>query len=109
MICKLLSALPLASESVPNGAIDVDYFSNIVDGGKYDLEDDNKFEQQTLTERVAVTECEANVLAFGNFFYLNFCYIIIIKDLLSRYSLQTFYHCYYVLTFYVTNGMIVLC
>lgn len=59
MICKLLSALPLASESVPN----TDDDNN---DDKCNLNDENTFEQQSLMECVAATEsCEIDVLSLG--------------------------------------------
>lgn len=56
IICKLLSALPLASESVPN---------TDDNGDKCNLNNENTFEKRSSTECIAVTECEVDVLSFG--------------------------------------------
>lgn len=71
MICKLLSALPLASESVPN--------TDNNDSDKCNANvDENTFEKQSLMECVAATEsCEIDELSLGKFgccFFVFFCF-----------------------------------
>lgn len=60
MICKLLSALPLASESVPNTDANAD---------KCNSNDENTLAKQPSMECVAATEsCEIDVLSLGKYF-----------------------------------------